>query len=197
MKRRNFLLSLIVLALLPLALHALEENEIEPTMRAKVDTILTILNDRNQTKTERNKAIETEMDPYFDFTLMAKLSLGKQGWKRATPEQRKEYVKLFERRIKDSYMNKIDLYKDEKIVLEKPVRVKKRIHLNSYIIQKGEKKEVLYKFYRSKKHGWLIYDVDVLGVSIIQSYRSQFAGELQKGSIEQLLEKMREPVSDA
>ncbi len=197
MKRRIFFLIMTALFMLPLTVYALQEQEIEPTMRSKVDTILTILSDQNKTKSQRNKAIEKEMDPYFDFTLMAKLSLGKKGWKRASPDQRREYVKLFERRIKDSYMNKIDLYKDEKIVLEKPVRVKKRIHLNSYIIQKGEKKEVLYKFYRSKNRGWLIYDVDVLGVSIIQSYRSQFAGELQKGSIEQLLEKLRKPVADA
>ena len=184
-----------VLLWLPFAASAIEEKEIEPTMHAKIDTILSILSDRNLTKAQRNSAIEKEMDPFFDFALMAKLSLGRDGWQRATPQQRKAYVKLFERHIKDSYMNKIDLYKDEKIVLEKPVHVKKRIHLNSYIIQKGEKKEVLYKFYHSKKRGWLIYDVDVLGVSIIQSYRSQFSSELRNGTIAQLLEKLRKPIS--
>ena len=90
-------------------------------------------------------------------------------------------------------MGKLDMYNDEKITLETPKKVKKRIHLNSYIIQKGEKKEVLYKFYHSKKRGWIIYDVDVLGVSIIQTYRSQFAGVLKKGSMQQLLEKLRKP----
>lgn len=184
-----------VLLWLPFAASAIEEKEIEPLMHSKVDIILSTLNDENLSIPERNSAVEKEMDPYFDFTLMAKLSLGKAGWQRATPAQRKEYVALFERRIKDSYMNKLDLYKDEKVVLETPIHVKKRIHLNSYIIQKGEKKEVLYKFYRSKKRGWLIYDVDVLGVSIIQSYRSQFAGELRNGTIEQLLEKLRKPIT--
>lgn len=194
MKKLTLLFTMLML-LLPLGAAALEEKEIEPVMREKVDVILGILNDRNITKASRNTAIEKEMDPYFDFTLMAKLSLGKSGWSSATPAQRKEYVALFERRIKDSYMNKIDLYKDETIVIETPQKVKSRIHLNSFIIQKGEKKEVMYKFYLSKKRGWLIYDVDVLGVSIIQSYRSQFAGELQDGSMERLLEKLREPIS--
>lgn len=193
--RKIIHLFLTLFLLFPITSWALEADEIEPVMQEKVDTILALLNDRNLTKSVRHARIETLMNPYFDFTLMAKLSLGKSGWKRATPEQRKEYVKLFERRIKTSYMNKADLYKDEKVTLEHPKRVKKRIHLNSYIIQKGEKKEVLYKFYRSKNRGWLIYDVDVLGVSIIQSYRSQFASELQKGSIEQLLEKLREPAA--
>lgn len=173
----------------------LKEQQIEPVMRGKIDTILTLLNDANLSKGERNAAIEKEVDPYFDFALMAKLSLGKKAWTAATQQQRREYVTLFERRIKDSYMNKLDLYKNETINLEAPKEVKNRIHLNSFIVQKGEKKEVLYKFYLSKKRGWLIYDVDVLGVSIIQTYRSQFASELANGSMDALLEKLRAPLN--
>ncbi len=194
MKHLLLFTTLFWLLLVPAA-SAVEESEIAPVMRQKVDAVLAIMADKALDKPARDHAIETEMDPYFDYVLMAKLSLGKEGWQSATPAQRKEYVSLFEHRIKESYMNKIDLYKDEKIVLETPQKVKNRIYVNSFIIQKGEKKEVLYKFYRSEKRGWLIYDVDVLGVSIIQSYRSQFAGELEKGSIEQLLQKLREPLA--
>ncbi len=193
MKRIFVLLSAFAFFLVPARLVALDAPQIKPVMQKKVDEILTVINDRNLTKSERNRRIETIIDPLFDFTMMAKLSLGKKAWKKATPQQRKEYVRLFERRIKDSYMAKLDMYHDEKVVLEEPEKVKKRIHLNSYIIQKGEKKEVLYKFYRSRKRGWVIYDVDVLGVSIIQTYRSQFAGVLKKGSMEKLLNKLREP----
>lgn len=194
MKKFTAILTLIAL-LLPLSLSALQENEIGPVMRQKIDEVLTVINDQNLTKPARNTAIEKIIDPYFDFILMAKLSLGKSGWENASPAQRKEYISLFEHRIKDSYMSKIDLYKNEEIVLETPQKEGSRIHLNSYIVDKGEKKEVLYKFYRSRDRGWLIYDVDVLGVSIIQTYRSQFAGELQKGSMELLLQKLKEPVS--
>jgi phospholipid transport system substrate-binding protein len=192
MKKIMAFLALMVF-FLPLSLSALQENEIGPVMRKKIDEVLIVINDQNLTKKARNAAIEKIIDPYFDFVLMAKLSLGKSGWESATPAQRREYVTLFERRIKDSYMSKVDLYKNEKITLDAPQKLKNRIHLNSFIVDKGEKKEVLYKFYRSRDRGWLIYDVDVLGVSIIQTYRSQFAGELQKGSIELLLQKLRKP----
>ncbi len=190
---RTVFKSLLVLVLFWLNAAALEQNAIKPVMRQKVDEIITLINDRNLTKAQRNAKIEQTIDPLFDFTMMAKLSLGKHAWKKASKSQRKAYVKLFERRIKDSYMSKLDMYSNEKIILEAPKKVKKRIHLNSYIMQKGEKKEVLYKFYRSKKRGWVIYDVDVLGVSIIQTYRSQFAGVLKKGSMDALLQKLREP----
>jgi len=193
---KKFLSILTLLAfLLPFSAFALDEGEIQPVMRQKIDQIITVINDRNLTKVQRNASIEKIINPYFDFRLMAMLSLGKSGWESATPAQRKEYVTLFERRIKDSYMNKIDLYKDEKISLETPQKVNNRIHLTSFIIKNDEKKEVVYKFYLSKDRGWLIYDVDVIGVSIIQSYRSQFSVELQKGSIELLLEKLKEPIT--
>ena len=194
MKKIASLLTLLAF-LLPFSLLALQENEIEPVMRKTIDEVLIVIEDRNLTKPARNAAIEKIIDPFFDFVLMSKLSLGKSGWESATPEQRKEYVVLFERRIKDSYMNKIDLYKNEKITLDPPQKANGRILLNSYIFDKGEKKEVMYKFYRAKDGNWLIYDVDVLGVSIIQTYRSQFAGELQKGSIDVLLQKLKEPIS--
>jgi len=188
-------LMILALLALPASLSALDEADIHSVMQERINDVIGVINETNLTKPQRNEAIEKLMNPYFDFVLMAKLSLGKNGWVNATPVQRHEYVTLFERRIKDSYLNKIDLYKDEKITLEQPTHEGKRIHLSSYIISKGEKKEVLYKFYRSKKHGWLIYDVDVLGVSIIQTYRSQFASELQKGSMEALLTKLREPLA--
>ena len=167
--KKLFALFALVALLLPLSASAIEENEIQPVMRQKIDQILTVINDHNLTKAQRNASIEKIIDPFFDYRLMAMLSLGKRGWEEATPQQREEYITLFEHRMKESYMTKIDLYKNEKITLETPQKANNRIQLPSYIFQNGEKKEVLYKFYHSKNRGWLIYDVDVLGVRIIQS----------------------------
>ena len=68
---------------------------------------------------------------------------------------------------------------------------KKRVEVLTYLITKDDKKEMTYKLYKSKKKGWMVYDVDVLGVSIVQTYRSQFSGILKKESMEQLMERMR------
>ena len=56
---------------------------------------------------------------------------------------------------------------------------------------KDDKKEMLYKLYKTKKKRWMVYDVDVLRVSIVQTYRSQFSGVLKKETMEQLMERMR------
>lgn len=188
---KRFVLPLLLFLLALPSASALEEKEIEPVMTQALEKILVILNDDNLSKAERHARVDALTTPFFDFTLMAKLSLGKSGWTAATPAQREAYVTLFAQNIKRSYLNKADMYKDEKVTILPPEKVKNRIHMASFIVQKGEKQEVIYKFYRSKKDGWLIYDVDVLGVSIIQTYRSQFDSELKRGSMESLLEKLR------
>jgi phospholipid transport system substrate-binding protein len=50
---------------------------------------------------------------------------------------------------------------------------------------------MLYKLYTSKK-GWKLYDIEIEGVSIIQTYRSQFGQILESGTIEDLLSKLEQ-----
>lgn len=179
----------LLLSLAPLA--ALEKNAIVPTMEKTVEAIISMTKDPSLKTDERHAKIDAMVSPLFDFGLMARLSLGKSAWSDANGKQRREFVDLYTERLKTSYLEKLDLYTDEKIVFEHLEPVKNRLHLTSFILQKGERKEVVYKFYRSKSEGWLIYDVDVLGVSIIQSYRSQFADILKKDPFDTLLDKLR------
>ena len=128
----------------------------------------------------------------FDFSLMARLSLGKKHWKSLTKEKRKEFSNLFVERLKLSYLEKLDLYTDEEVVVDEArLTKKKRVEVLTYLVTKDDKKEMIYKLYKTKKKGWMVYDVDVLGVSIVQTYRSQFSGVLKKETMEQLMERMR------
>jgi phospholipid transport system substrate-binding protein len=54
---------------------------------------------------------------------------------------------------------------------------------------------MLYKLY-SADNTWKIYDVEIEGVSIIRSYRSQFNEILQKGTFDELLQKMERPANN-
>ncbi len=60
-------------------------------------------------------------------------------------------------------------------------------------MKNSEVYEIIYKFYKDKNGSWMIYDVDILGVSIIQTYRTQFAEILTKEPFEKLLEKLKQP----
>ncbi len=188
----NVALSLVFFLLTSLSAAADEKNDLKVVMQKKIDNITHLLKNSEDDKEKRNKKIIETIESIFNFKLMAKLSLGSKQWRALSKEEKKEFSDLFIKRLQNSYLEKLDLYTDEKILVEDAKQIKKnRIYITTYLIDKDGKKEILYKFYRAKDNGWWIYDVDVLGVSVIQTYRSQFAEVLKKESVKQLLERMR------
>jgi len=172
-------------------LWAGEAAKVHAMVQDKIGSVIGYLKDPALSKPIRNKKIIEAINPIFDFKIMAKVSLGKRHWRSMSPAQRKEFVTLFVQRLKESYLEKLDLYTDEDVAVEDAVQVKSRIHVTTYLVTKIDKKEMIYKFYKSKGQ-WKIYDVQILGVSIVQTYRSQFRGLLRSGGIEPLLAKLRE-----
>ena len=169
-----------------------EVKEIRAMTKEKVDIVINILKDKSLSKNEKKEGILETIDGLFDFSLMARLSLGKKHWKSLSKTKRKEFSELFVERLKLSYLEKLDLYTDEEVVVDEArLTKKKRVEVLTYLVTKDDKKEMIYKLYKTKKKGWMVYDVDVLGVSIVQTYRSQFSGVLKKETMEQLMERMR------
>ena len=186
------LISLFAVFFAAATLYADEVSEIQAMTKEKVDLVIQTLKDTSLSKKEKKEGILKTIDGLFDFNLMARLSLGKENWKPLSKSKRKEFSKLFVERLKQSYLDKLDLYTDEEVVVgEAKLTKKNRVEVLTYLITKDDKKEMTYKLYKSKKKGWMVYDVDVLGVSIVQTYRSQFSGILKKESMEQLMERMR------
>ena len=170
-----------------------EAAEITKMAKEKVNNIITYLRDTSLEKETRNKQIIAEVNTMFDFQLMAQLSLGKQ-WKKTKKRQRKEFVKVFVKRIQQSYLEKLDLYTDEEVIIGDAKQTKKkRAVLTTYLVSEDDKKEMIYKFRKHKKRGWLVYDVNILGVSFIQTYRSQFAGVLKNKTMDELIEDLKNP----
>jgi len=186
------LISLFAVFFAAATLSADEVSEIQAMTKEKVDLVIQTLKDTSLSKKEKKEGILKTIDGLFDFNLMARLSLGKENWKPLSKSKRKEFSKLFVERLKQSYLDKLDLYTDEEVVVGEAKQTKKnRVEVLTFLVSKDDKKEMTYKLYKSKKKGWMVYDVDVLGVSIVQTYRSQFSGILKKESMEQLMERMR------
>jgi phospholipid transport system substrate-binding protein len=180
------------LLLLSSNIYANELEDIHSMMDTKISSITTTLANKSLGKEKQNKAILDVVNPVFDFALMAKLSLGKSEWTQLTPPQRKTYTTLFIHRAQNSYLEKLHLYTDEKVKVEKAILIKRnRIEVPSFIIAKDGETKILYKFYQTRQKAWKIYDVEIAGVSIVQTYRSQFAEILQSSNIEGLLSKMQ------
>ena len=167
-------------------------GDVEILLKEKIDKVLIVLRDKKNDKEKRNKNILEIVDPIFDFELMAKLSLGKKHWPSLNSNERNEYLDLFIKRMKESYLEKLDLYEDEDMLYDKPMEVGSKVHMKTYLASKENKLEMLYKFYQSGK-SWKVYDVEIEGVSIIQTYRSQFDGVLRDGTVQDLIAKLKRP----
>ncbi len=183
---------LIVMLVCSTSLFAMQSGDIKSQMDSKIHQALNILKNKQETTEQKAQKIFKIFDEMFDYRLMARLSLGKRAWMNINDEQRKKYVDNFIKLLKESFIEKLKLYNDQKIKIEDFLKTRRsRAILKTSIIDKKDKTEVDYKFYRSRKRGWIIYDVIVAGVSIIQSYRQQFADLLQNESFEDFLKDMK------
>ena len=167
----------------------------EEFLKSKLDSVFEVLQKENLEQQAKNKAVVEIVTPMFDFALMAKLSLGKKHWPGLTKEKQDRFTELFVNRLRQSYLNKLTTYTDEEIIYEPPVEVKKKIHIPTRLISKGREISMLYKFYNSN-NSWKVYDIEIQGVSIIRSYRSQFNEILQRGTMDDLFDKMEESVDN-
>ena len=168
---------------------------VEKSIKTKLNAMILILEKDDITQQEKESRIIEIISPLFDFSKMAKLALGKKYWPGLSKKEKKEYSDIFIKRLKESYVNKFNLYTDEKINYKIPLRVRKKIHFPIELISKNNSVTMLCKFYKSKR-GWIIYDAEIQGVSVISTYRSQFDQVLRKGSIDDLIIKLQQMDTD-
>ena len=166
-----------------------EEKTAEEVVKSKIDAVIAVLQQKElDQQAKKDKIIET-ISPIFDFQIMAKLSLGRKYWTGLSQENQEKFTDLFIKRLKESYLDKMILYTDEKLIYKPSIQEDRKVQIPTYLIAKDGKTLILYKLYTSKT-GWRLYDIEIEGVSIIQTYRSQFSQILENGTIEDLLSKL-------
>lgn len=176
--------------------YALKKDEIQSVMTQKIDGVLLVLEKKDLTTQQKADEIITIMDEVFDYNLMAMISLGKETWTSITKEQRAEFTKVFEDKLKKSYIEKLELYTDQKVKIIGLEEYKgSRQQLKTELLGKDKTYQINYNFY-NKKGDWLIYDVDLVGVSIIQTYRQQFAGLLDKKTFDEMLNMLKDSLKE-
>jgi phospholipid transport system substrate-binding protein len=169
-----------------------DKFEAEELLKNKLNAVFILLQKKDLDPEAKEKEIVETLTPMFDFKLMAKLTLGRKYWPGLPPEKKDQFTNLFIKRLKTTYLDKLALYTDEKVSYEPPVQDKKKVHISTFLISENRRTSILYKFYKST-NGWKVYDLEIEGISIIRSYRSQFSQILENGTIDDLLLKMGKP----
>jgi phospholipid transport system substrate-binding protein len=139
---------------------------------------------------DRRQAVRKIATDIFDFPEMAKRSLGRH-WQTLSEQDRKEFVALFTDLLERSYIARIESYGGERIAYSNE-RVEGDVATVSTKIVTKNGTEVPVD-YRMLKRGdrWLVYDVNIEGVSLINNYRTQFNKIIQTSSYADLVNRMR------
>lgn len=167
-------------------------NDPNELVRTKWNAVISVLKNKDLDQETRVKKINKIVSPIFDFPLMAKLALGREHWPKLTKAQQEKFTKLFIERLKTSYREKIALYTNEEVVFKPAEKNKSTICIPLELTTKDKKIAILHKLRKVDKR-WKIYDVEIQGISILLTYRSQFDDILSKGTVEELLSRLAEP----
>jgi len=189
---RRILYTVLVLLLMSQVGWSDDKNAAKDLLMAKVEAALSVLQRKDLVQQEKNKQVVKIVEPIFDYNLMAKLTLGRKYWPGLSEKNREKFTDLFVARLKTSYIDKLSLYTDEKVVYDAPVQEGIKIQIPTSVISKNHRIAMMYKLYKSS-NGWKIYDISIEGVSLISTYRSQFYDILSKGTIDDLLLKLEKP----
>ncbi len=166
--------------------------EAEKILKTSVNKVFSVLSDKELSLDQKKCELNELTNSVFGFPLMAKLALGKEQWAKLNSKQREEFTSLSIGKFHDFYSEKISLFRDVKVVFDPPIiKNEKKVQIPTFVLHNGKRVSIIYKMFKTK-NGWKVYDIEVEGVSLIKTYRSQYHHVIKSDKIEGLLTKMRE-----
>lgn len=133
--------------------------------------------------------VDAKVMPLVNFPRMTASAVGPQ-WRSATPEQKQRLTDEFKTLLLNTYAGALTQVKDQTVSL-KPLRAATgdEVVVRTEIKGKGEPIQLDYRLEKAGD-SWKIYDVNVLGLWLVDSYKSQFAKDLSTGGIDALIAKL-------
>jgi len=139
---------------------------------------------------DRRAAVRQIANEIFDFGEIARRSLGRY-WQPLSDAQRTEFVGLFGDLLERSYISKIELYGGEKIIYSGERMDGDLAIVSTKILTKnGTEVPIDYRLFR-RGDRWMVYDVNIEGISLVSNYRTQFNKIIQSNGYNTLVDRMK------
>ncbi len=139
------------------------------------------------------KLVDEKVLPYTDFQKMTQLSVG-PGWRNATPEQRAALTREFRTLLVRTYSGALGQVSDHKVEL-RPFRAQPTdtdvIVRTQVVASRGDPIQLDYRLEKADG-GWKIYDINILGVWLVENYKSQFSSQVNASGIDGLIKTLSE-----
>lgn len=192
MKRRSWLTALVITAAGVMSVPAMAQDEAPDALikRISSDVLASVKADPAIQAGDVNRIValvDSKILPSVNFTRMTSSAVGR-FWRQATPEQQKQLQDEFKILLVRTYSGALGEVKDQTVTF-KPMRSKPEdteVVVRSEVRGKGEPIQLDYRMEKSAG-GWKIYDINVLGVWLVETYRTQFAQEINAKGIDGLI----------
>lgn len=164
-------------------------------VKTSVDAILAVLKNTSIDPDIRRVKIRELLNDRFYFRAMSQRALSRH-WKKASPDQQKQFVHLFSRLLENTYIGRIEAYTDERIEYKREkIKSPKRSVVYTQISTGSADIPINYKMAK-KGSEWLIYDVVIEEISLISNYRTSYAEIIKKVGMDGLLRKMKKKIDE-
>ncbi len=203
LSKRGFLglassLALVAGVVFAPAAHADDEAPDALIKRLSVDVLDTIKADKSIRTGDTAKIVtlvDTRIMPNVNFQRMTASAVG-PGWRQATPEQQKRLQDEFKILLVRTYAGALAQVNDQTIAM-KPMRMApedKEVIVRTEIKGKGDPIQLDYRLEKTPGvgAGWKIYNLNVLGVWLVETYRSQFAQQINAKGVDGLIDALAE-----
>ena len=200
MNRRTLTQSAAALAAAWLPWHpaalAAEEAPDALVKRLSADVLDTLRNDKSIKSGDVDKIIalvDKTIMPHVNFRRMTAAAVG-PAWRKATPEQQKRLQDEFKTLLVRTYSGALNRVTDQSIVV-KPLRAAPGdtdVLVRTEVIGRGEPVQLDYRLEKTpgQGSGWKIYNLNVLGVWLVETYRTQFAQEINAKGVNGLIDAL-------
>ena len=166
-------------------------------VRKTTDKIITILTDPSlegpEKAAERKRLVREAVSEQFNREEMSRRTLA-QHWSKRTEGEKKEFVDLYAKLLEQTYLDRVEGYSGEKVFYKgEEVDGKYGVVRVKILTEQGTEIAVEY---RLKKTGddWLVYDVSIEGVSLVNNYRNQFNSIIVRSSYKDFIIKLKAKV---
>ncbi|ODP33499.1 phospholipid-binding protein MlaC [Pandoraea sp. ISTKB] len=139
------------------------------------------------------RLVEQKILPHADFTKTTQLATG-PAWRQATPQQREQLTVQFKSLLLRTYAGAIAQIRDQQVDY-KPFRGQPSdtdAVVYTSVINNGQPIELDYRLYKTQTGEWKLYDLNVLGAWLIQTYKTQFNEKINQSGIDGLIKFLTE-----
>lgn len=136
--------------------------------------------------------VEKKIVPYADMRRTTEMAMG-PNWKKATPEQQAQLVSEFKSLLIRTYSGALSQLRDQTVQF-KPLRAApddKEVVVKTVVIGRGDPVPLDYRLEKTPT-GWRVYDMNIMGVWLVEAYRNQFSNQISQNGIEGLVKFLQE-----